>query len=135
MDVDGSGQAGVESALVRSVAVTGRRGETRRQPRRPPGQRHLVLVRPGDVGRPEVIAAAAAHRLYERVLGPVGTDPDETGDPLLVPHFRKPNGALANRDRLERRFAAVLAEAMGDELDGAVDRLGAHLADILSGVR
>lgn len=97
-------------------------------------RRHLMVVPPGDLGRPEVVAAGVAHRLYERVLGPVGTDPDETGDPLLVPRFRRPDGTLANRDRLERRFAAVLTEAMGDEPDGAVDRLGLHLADVLAGL-
>lgn len=100
--------------------------------------RHLTLVpsEPADrPGRAEIVAAAAAHRLYERVLGPVGTDPDETGDPLLVPLFRRPDGTLANRARLERELAAVLALAIGDELEGAVNRLGAHLADVLVGLR
>lgn len=85
--------------------------------------------------RAQVAAAAAAHRFYDRVLGPEGTDPDETGDPLLVPHFRHADGALADRAHLERELANVLAAAIGDELDGAVIRLGEHLAEVLATLR
>jgi hypothetical protein len=110
--------------MVRSATVT-TQGAGRR--------RHLTLVPDAGPGpdTAEVVAAAAAHRFYERVLGPVGTDPDETGDPLLVPHFRRPNGTLANRARLERELTAVLAAAMGGDSDGAATRLAQHLADVL----
>lgn len=85
--------------------------------------------------RAELAAAAAAHRFYDKVLGPEGTDPDQTGDPLLVPHFRGRDGKPADRARLERELASVLAAAIGDELDGAVTRLGEHLAEVLAGLR
>jgi hypothetical protein len=96
-------------------------------------RQHLALVRsdaPCRPGRAEV--AAAAHRLCERVLGPVGTDPEETGDPLLVPRFRRPDGTLANRDRLERELAYVLTEALDDGWEGATERLAVHLAAALT---
>jgi hypothetical protein len=104
----------------------------------PTRRRHLASVPDGadptDGVNVDLVAAAAAHRLYERVLGPVGTDPDQTGDLLLVPLFRRPNGTLANRDRLERELTAVLVAAMGDDLEGAAARLGEHLADVLLGL-
>lgn len=109
--------------MIRSTTVTTQRADRRR---------HLRLVPDTGPGPDSAgVVAAAAHRFYERVLGPVGTDPDETGDPLLVPHFRRPNGTLASRARLERELAAVLAAAMGDDPDGAAARLAQHLADVL----
>jgi hemoglobin len=54
-----------------------------------------------------------ARRLYRRILGPRGTDPGETGDPQLVPYFRRPDGTYIDRDRLERHMSHFLMAALG----------------------
>jgi hypothetical protein len=129
----GVGRVEVERGWGRSVDVAGHR-RTRRVVTTVGGRpSHLALVRPDASDQPgPVEVAAAAHRLSERMLGPVGTDPDETGDPVLVPRLRRADGTLTSRARLERELAFLLTVALDDRWDGAAERLAAHLATVLA---
>lgn len=59
------------------------------------------------------VFALVSERLYDRILGPRGTDPSMTGDPYLVPFFRNADGSLIDRDRLERHMTHFLMAALG----------------------
>lgn len=63
--------------------------------------------------RTDGVFALVSERLYTRILGPRGTDPNMTGDPYLVPFFRNPDGSLIDRDRLERHMTHFLMAALG----------------------
>jgi len=63
--------------------------------------------------RTDGVFALVSERLYDRILGPRGTDPSMTGDPYLVPFFRNADGSLIDRDRLERHMTHFLMAALG----------------------
>jgi len=66
-----------------------------------------------DNGANADVFATVTTMQIDRLLGPVGGDPELQGDPELLPYFRKPDGQLVDRERLERHVTAFLMEALG----------------------
>jgi truncated hemoglobin YjbI len=106
-----------------------------------------------DVG----VFATVTTMQINRLLGPVGSDPELQGDAELLPYFRRPGGELVNRARLERHVTAFLMEALGGPrsysgrameaahapghrgraptmpiTDAAFDRFVGHVGDVLT---
>jgi truncated hemoglobin YjbI len=101
-------------------------------------------------GTDEVLSIVAG-RLYDRILGPVDGHPDLDGDLYLVPFFRKADGALVDRDRLQQHMTHFLTAALGGPqdytgremaeahagrqiTDDAFDRVIAHVVAVLDGL-
>jgi truncated hemoglobin YjbI len=98
------------------------------------------------------VTAEVARRLYLRILGPRGTNPEQTGDPELVRFFHNPDGSLIDRDRLERHMSHFLMAALGGPkrysgrgmaaahadrqiTDAAFDRVLWHVVQVLHELR
>ena len=97
------------------------------------------------------VFAQLSQQLYARILGPKGTDAEQTGDPYLLPFFRHADGSLIERDRLERPMTHFLMASLGGpkrytggsmasapaELhitDRAFDRVISHVKAVLHGM-
>jgi truncated hemoglobin YjbI len=70
-------------------------------------QRLTALAGTEDVFR------VVAERLYDRILGPVGGDPDQDGDVELVRFFHDADGRLIDRARLQQHMTHFLMAAFG----------------------
>jgi truncated hemoglobin YjbI len=66
-----------------------------------------------DFAGTDQVFALVAERLYDRILGPVAGDPDLDGDIELVRFFRKPDGRLVDRVRLQGHMTHFLMAALG----------------------
>ena len=116
---------------------------TTNQTIRPLHQRLVELA-----GTEEVFSVVAA-RLYDRILGPTDGDPDLDGDIELVRYFRRPDGALIDRARLQQHMTYFLTAAAGGPqrytgrgmavahaglgiTDAAFDRVIGHVVAVLT---
>jgi hemoglobin len=70
---------------------------------------HRIVLLAGT----EEVFTILSKRLYERILGPAGSDPAVAGDPALVPFFYDADGEPVDRARLERHMAQFLTAALG----------------------
>ena len=119
---------------------------TTNQTTRPLYQRLVELA-----GTEDVFSVVAA-RLYDRILGPTDGDPDLDGDIELVRYFRRPDGALIDRARLQRHMTYFLMAATGGPqrytgrgmsaahaglgiTDAAFDRVAGHVVAVLTELR
>jgi hemoglobin len=101
-----------------------------------------------DLAGTEEVFGIVAGRLYDRLLGPVGGDPDRDGDPELIAYFRGADGRLIDRARLQQHMTHFLMAALGGPrsytgrgmaaahagraiTDEAFDRVIAHVVAVL----
>lgn len=96
----------------RRESSAGRSGGTTHVTRTSPttGSLHDRLT---DLAGGDAVFPLVAARLYERILGPVDGAPDLDGDIHLVRFFRDADGALIDRDRLQRHMTHFLVAALG----------------------
>jgi hemoglobin len=96
-----------------------------------------------DLAGTEEVFGVVAARLYDRILGPAGGDPDRDGDPALAGYFHG-----VDRDRLQQHMTHFLMAALGGPqrysgrgmavaharlrvTDTAFDRVVAHVVAVL----